>query len=183
MSRQRGTPTGGAKASLASDGLTRNERWKFRRMAAHPDIVERIIRESTDENPASQRRVLAAIAVEEGRSVGTQEYAPSMADADGVIRFKLDSGVVIDDHAAVVGWVLEQVEKHGDRYEYVPDWVSQELGGDPEPVVVPAGEDFGFHLDDPVSTLQLVAALIVDSVPGLDEVDSYWNVDWDPPDS
>lgn len=54
-------------ASCANDGLTRNERWQFRKMADHPEIVERVIQESTDADPASRRKILAAIAEHEGR--------------------------------------------------------------------------------------------------------------------
>jgi len=39
--------------------------------------------------------------------------------------------------------------------------------------------DSVFHLNDPVSTLQLVATLLINSIPGLEEEDSYWDVDWD----
>ena len=54
--------------SLASDAaakarqvLTRNERWAFRLMAAHPDIVEAEIAKGTDEHPVSRAQILRAI--------------------------------------------------------------------------------------------------------------------------
>lgn len=54
--------------SLASDAaakarqvLTRNERWAFRLMAAHPDIVEAEIAKGTDEHPVSRAQVMRAI--------------------------------------------------------------------------------------------------------------------------
>lgn len=64
-----GVLLGAAKAgrpetSLANDiedGLTRNERSQFRKMADHPDIVEAVIDDSDDETPASRRRVLDEI--------------------------------------------------------------------------------------------------------------------------
>jgi len=56
-------------------GLTRNERWAFRKMAAHPEVVEQVIAESTDENPASRRRIMAAIRVIERRAVAGMENA------------------------------------------------------------------------------------------------------------
>jgi hypothetical protein len=54
-------------ASFANDGLTRSERWQFRKMAEHPDVVERVIAAATDASPPSRRKILAAIAAEEGR--------------------------------------------------------------------------------------------------------------------
>lgn len=47
--------------------LTRQQIYEFRQMAKHPDIVEKVIAESTDDSPASRRKVLRAIAAEEGR--------------------------------------------------------------------------------------------------------------------
>ena len=55
-------------ASFANDdGLTRNERWQFRKIAEHPAIVNAVIDESTDDDPPSRRKILAAIAEHEGR--------------------------------------------------------------------------------------------------------------------
>ena len=57
-------PTAGpgrGKASLADDGLSRNERSQFRKMADHPDVVDAVIDESDDASPASRRRVLDEI--------------------------------------------------------------------------------------------------------------------------
>jgi len=49
---------GRGKPSFANDGLTRNERSDFRSMAENADVVEEVIAESTDEKPASRRKVL-----------------------------------------------------------------------------------------------------------------------------
>lgn len=49
------------RPSLAKDGLTRNERYEFRLMAKYPEIVERVIAESTDQHPASRRWVMREI--------------------------------------------------------------------------------------------------------------------------
>jgi hypothetical protein len=43
------------------DGLHRQQLADFRLMAAHPDIVEEVIANSTDKAPASRRKVVAAI--------------------------------------------------------------------------------------------------------------------------
>jgi hypothetical protein len=58
-----GDPRPGERTDLsfASDGLTPNERHYFRTMAAHADVVEDVIAESTDEEPASRRRVLGEL--------------------------------------------------------------------------------------------------------------------------
>ena len=57
-----GPSTTGAHSS-ASEGpdLTPNERSLFRKMADNPDVVDDVIEGSTDEEPASRRKVLAAI--------------------------------------------------------------------------------------------------------------------------
>ena len=43
------------------DSLTGNERSQFRKMADNPDVIDDVIEGSTDEEPASRRKVLAAI--------------------------------------------------------------------------------------------------------------------------
>lgn len=48
-------------ANDISDGLTRNERSEFRAMADNADVVEAVVAESTDEAPASRRKVMKAI--------------------------------------------------------------------------------------------------------------------------
>ena len=96
-----------------------------------------------------------------------------------LIRFKLDAGISVIDDALLQQWIIEQIEKVPDKFEYVEGWQDDELGTDPEDVVVPAALDSVFHLNDPVSTLQLVATLLIRSVAGLEERDSYWDVDWD----
>lgn len=42
-------------------GLSRRQRHDFRKMAEHPDVVDQVVAESTDEAPASRRKVLDAI--------------------------------------------------------------------------------------------------------------------------
>ena len=76
-------------------------------------------------------------------------------------------------------WIFEQIDKRGDGFEYIEGWQDPELGGDPEDVVVLDGGESVVHLDDPVSTLQLVAMLLIDSIPGLEEEDSSWDLDLD----
>lgn len=57
-----GPATVGAHSS-ATEGaeLTRHERTEFRKMADHADVVEHVIADSTDEKPASRRKVTEAI--------------------------------------------------------------------------------------------------------------------------
>lgn len=52
-------PRGGHQRS--NDGMTSAERSTYRLFHAHRDVVERVIAESTDSRPASQRRLRAAI--------------------------------------------------------------------------------------------------------------------------
>lgn len=96
-----------------------------------------------------------------------------------VIRFKLDAGICVIDDADLRTWIIDQISKLPDKFEYVEGWQDPELGGDPEDVVIPSGLDAVFHLDDPVSMLQLVATLLINSIPGLEEEDSKWDVGWD----
>lgn len=49
-------------ATLGRDlGLGPDERHDFREMASHPEVVEAVIAESTDEEPASRRKVLEGL--------------------------------------------------------------------------------------------------------------------------
>lgn len=63
----KGSPASGSVATDPSP-LTKDERHEFRQMAAHPDVVEQVIAESTDAEPPSRKKVLDAIA--EQRTVG-----------------------------------------------------------------------------------------------------------------
>lgn len=60
-------PVPGERTDLSSatdrldDGLTKDQRSEFRSMAAHRDVVEDVIAASTDEVPASRRKVTDAI--------------------------------------------------------------------------------------------------------------------------
>lgn len=57
----------GAKSTQADVGLSKDQRSDFRKMAAHPDIVEKVAAASTDEKPATRKAVLAAIREHEDR--------------------------------------------------------------------------------------------------------------------
>lgn len=46
---------------MTDDGLTKQQRYEFRLMAEYRDVVERVIAESTDEDPATRAKVLRAI--------------------------------------------------------------------------------------------------------------------------
>lgn len=103
-----------------------------------------------------------------------------MTDGE-VIRFKLDAGLSVLDKDELKSWLLDQLDavQYGRRYEYVPDWVDPELGEDPKEVVIPDSVDSVFVLDDPVSLLMLLADLLLRTVPGIEEADSNWDVEWD----
>jgi hypothetical protein len=85
---------------------------------------------------------------------------------------------VIDD-AQLQQWIFDQITKLPDKFDYVEGWQDEELGTAAEDVVIASSLDSVFHLNDPVSTLQLVATLLINSIPGLEEEDSNWDVDWD----
>jgi hypothetical protein len=49
------------RVSVTSETLSKHERYDFRQMAAHPEIVEAEIAKGTDERPTSHRQVMQAI--------------------------------------------------------------------------------------------------------------------------
>ena len=51
--------------SGATDGLTKDERYEFRKMADNADVVEEVIASSSDDDPPTRRKVLKAIAAKE----------------------------------------------------------------------------------------------------------------------
>jgi hypothetical protein len=110
------------------------------------------------------------IAVTIGERKGGPALPPDtdLSDAPQVISFSLDSGICVIDDGALQGWVLEQVKNRRDEFEYVPDYGN---------VVDRRNPDCIYDLDDTLSTLQLVATLLIGSVPGLEEVSSYIEVD------
>lgn len=57
------TPNGKGPGSVATDPeISRHQRQEFRQMAEHPEVVEQVIAESTDEKPASRRSVMQRLA-------------------------------------------------------------------------------------------------------------------------
>lgn len=50
-----------ARPSSAPDGLSRDDRSDFRRMAAHPDAIDTVAAESSDADPVSRRKVITRI--------------------------------------------------------------------------------------------------------------------------
>lgn len=76
--------------SSASEGesLTPNARSQFRQMAAHRDVVERVIAESTDSNPPSRAKVLREI---KAQTLGEQlkedaAWSRDIVDRSGLSR-------------------------------------------------------------------------------------------------
>lgn len=65
------------------------------------------------------------------------------------IRFKLDSGIRVIDGALLHEWIIDQISKRSDKFEYVEGWQDDELGTDPEDVVIPSSLDSVFHLTIP----------------------------------
>lgn len=57
---QLGRPSGNVPDAVHID-LHRNRLYEFRQMAAHPEIVDRVIEESTEASPPSRNKVLEAI--------------------------------------------------------------------------------------------------------------------------
>lgn len=81
---QMGRPT---EESVVATELSHHERSDFRNMAEHADTVEEVIANSTDENPASRRQVIAAIKDKEGGDV-----------ADRLTHIKALAGLGLDAH-------------------------------------------------------------------------------------
>ena len=48
-----------------------------------------------------------------------------------VIRFKLDAGICVIDGAQLQKWIIDQITKLPDKFEYVEGWQDEELGTDP----------------------------------------------------
>lgn len=60
---------GKSPGSNATDpGLTKDQRSKFRELARHADVVEDVIEQSTDEDPASRRKIQREIKKRTGRA-------------------------------------------------------------------------------------------------------------------
>ena len=95
-------PPAADESSLASEDslLTANDRSHFRKLADHPDIVDAVIDESTDEAPASRRRVLDEI--NRRRSAAPTEEETAAAE-----------------HAAWIRRAARRCEKFLDGYEQV----------------------------------------------------------------
>lgn len=73
----------GSHASAIA-GVNRDERRWFRKIGAHPDIVEQVIAESSDADPASRRKVLRAIdnarEIDDANAWAKEHNARIMAD-------------------------------------------------------------------------------------------------------
>lgn len=111
--------------SSATEGqdLTRDQRSEFRQMAAHPEIVEDEIARSTDEAPASRRKVIGAI---------KQQIKPQRSP--------------LADTAERAGWqfrqAVERLEKiayrdHGNKAGTVGLYRYRQGGANPEPFPEP----------------------------------------------
>lgn len=69
--------------SSMKDGLSRNQRSDFRRMASDPDEVEAQIAASTDDAPASRRKVTEAIKNKNAPAAPRRSPLPEQADRAG----------------------------------------------------------------------------------------------------
>lgn len=69
--------------SVVTEGsaLTKHERYDFRQMAAHPDIVEAEIAKGTDERPTSRRQILHAIQAKK-QELQAQRRAEDVEEAE-----------------------------------------------------------------------------------------------------
>lgn len=72
--------SGARKGSGATEALSRHDRHDFRKMAEHEDIVEQVIAESSDDEPASRRKVIEAIREATPR-FKTRDRRPPLPDA------------------------------------------------------------------------------------------------------
>lgn len=98
-----------AETSTAVDvsGLTKDEKVKMRKMAAHPDVVEAVIEASTDEDPPSRRKVLRAIdeATAEPDVIDEDDEEDPDYDRRAAERLALLRRVVLDPDGDPMLWV------------------------------------------------------------------------------
>jgi len=97
----------GAKSSATDIGLSKNDRREFREMAAHPEVVEHVVAESSDQSPASRRKVLAAI--KEAKSVDPMGEVPAVGRDQS--RHAVDARVAQSREMAARGATSRQIAK------------------------------------------------------------------------
>lgn len=125
------------RSSVTNDDLSRNARRDFRTMAAHPEIVDDVITDSTDTDPASRRKVLRAIR-------GESKSQPPARVASIYV------GMVLD----LCREIERTVEEAGG-----PDVVARALAE------LPAGEDSGSVVREWARRFGATAALLSSIVP------------------
>lgn len=98
--------------SLANEGseLTPNQRSQFRKMADHPDIVENVIDNSTDDDPASRRKVIDQInrAKHTPNPAPTPEQQAAIDRADAIRRAAKRCEKFLDGFDQVAGLASHQ---------------------------------------------------------------------------
>jgi len=106
--------------SSTNDGsdLTRNERHEFRRMADHEDVVEDAIANSTDDEPASRRKVSGAI------TNGAPKAAPPAPRRRPLPDALRDAGIDLNNAAEKVARLVSD-----DRFTANKDQVTPHLRG------------------------------------------------------
>lgn len=102
---------GRGKPSTAPEGLSRDDRSDFRNMADHSDVVEQVIAESTDDQPASRRSVLEAIHKPRGEGPRRNPLPQQASDAGWQLRKTVErlERIFADDR---FGANKEQVAAH-----------------------------------------------------------------------
>ena len=83
-----GRPAG--ESGITIPFIERHAAADFRLMAEHPDIVESVIEASSDESPASRRKVIAAIKGHNERTAIAAALAEAQPHAENIERLRAD---------------------------------------------------------------------------------------------
>lgn len=95
------SPNGKGSGSIAidpSEALSKDERSAFRKMAEHPDVVDDVIASSTDEQPASRRKVVDKI----------KEIVRNEVDKAAAAREDKKALADVAAGAAATGWDMDE---------------------------------------------------------------------------
>lgn len=163
----------GAARGVPREGhLNKNQRRDFRQMAEHPEVVEDVIKESTDEKPASRRSVMQRLQ-DAAKKHPVNEPQPFKSRAAVEARVEkakemAEAGYTSRQIAAEIGITAESMASFRDRHG----------------IEVPADKAIGkvrLHdsnriLDETVTTLEAVAMSL--NVIEIDQLDADQAEHW-----
>ena len=106
--------------SFANDGsLTRNQRREFRQMAEHPEVVEEVIAQSSDQRPPSRRSVMQRLAAHADANPVDPPSPKSRAGVDARVtkaRQMAEEGYTSRQIAAAIGIGVESMPEFRGRH-------------------------------------------------------------------